>query len=154
MIKAIARKVAAAHRAGRPFRTIVLTGHADSRGSDEFNIRLGQARAEAVRSRLAAELNALIPGLSARLSFQVKSAGESDPRSSNTTDAGRARNRRVEVCLFTQSARSSPGPSSVGRCVRDCIGEAKRRLSRPLTRVEEIRLRRRCGRQCSTGVPV
>lgn len=69
---------------------IEVAGHTDSRGSDEYNIKLSQRRAEAVRDYLIDKGIA-----SGRLS--ARGYGESQPIASNATDEGRFQNRRVEL---------------------------------------------------------
>ena len=72
---------------------IILVGHTDSRGTDEYNLDLGQRRADAVRDLLVEY------GVSAdRLG--TKSEGESNPIASNATSRGRAKNRRVEIRVW------------------------------------------------------
>lgn len=69
---------------------VVLQGHTDFKGSDEYNMKLGMDRAEAVRSELVSL------GISAdRLS--TVSFGESQPLFQEKEDWARAANRRVEV---------------------------------------------------------
>jgi len=69
---------------------VEVGGHTDSRGSDSYNLRLSQARAEAVVQYLVGkEIDA------ARLSSA--GYGESKPVSDNATDEGRELNRRVEL---------------------------------------------------------
>ncbi|MBW8329398.1 MAG: OmpA family protein [Thiobacillus sp.] len=69
---------------------IEVAGHTDSRGSDEYNAKLSQQRAEAVRNYLVSK------GIAAdRLS--AKGYGESQPVADNATDEGRFKNRRVEL---------------------------------------------------------
>ncbi len=69
---------------------IVIEGHADSTGSDNYNLALSHRRAAAVKryliTRYAIEDERLID----------KGLGESKPINGNDTAAGRARNRRVE----------------------------------------------------------
>ena len=69
---------------------LVAVGHADSRGPAEFNQDLSVRRAEAVKAYL------LNKGLSQQ---QVKTDGKgsSMPVADNSTEAGRAKNRRVEI---------------------------------------------------------
>lgn len=69
---------------------IEVAGHTDSRGSDAYNMKLSQRRAEAVRSYLVSKGIA-----SDRLS--AKGYGESQPIADNATDEGRFQNRRVEL---------------------------------------------------------
>ncbi len=72
--------------------TIDIVGHADSRGTDEYNLTLSRDRASNVARYL-------IDGgvLPARL--YVEGRGESQPIASNDTAAGQAQNRRVEITI-------------------------------------------------------
>jgi outer membrane protein OmpA-like peptidoglycan-associated protein len=71
---------------------ISIEGHTDSKGSNEANRKLSQRRADSVL-RFLAERG--VP--SARLS--AIGQGEEQPIENNTTEAGRAENRRVEFKL-------------------------------------------------------
>jgi outer membrane protein OmpA-like peptidoglycan-associated protein len=71
---------------------IEIIGHTDSTGSDSLNNPLSEDRAHSVRDYLAARGVA-----SARI--QTAGRGEREPLAENTTEAGRARNRRVEIFL-------------------------------------------------------
>lgn len=68
---------------------IVIEGHTDTRGSDEYNQKLGQRRAQNVMSELSAQ--GIEPG---RMS--AASLGETKPLISQENDWARAVNRRVE----------------------------------------------------------
>lgn len=69
---------------------VAIRGHTDSVGTDEYNQRLSERRANAVRDRLIAL------GIGAgRLT--ASGAGESEPVADNATADGRAQNRRVEL---------------------------------------------------------
>lgn len=70
---------------------VAVEGHADSTGPEAYNERLGMARAETVRQYLAAQLQIPADKIS------VVSYGESNPSAPNTTQEGRARNRRVLI---------------------------------------------------------
>lgn len=74
-------------------RTVVhVVGHTDSVGSDSYNQRLSEKRAESVVSYL------LRKGVRYdRLHASGK--GESEPRATNDTEAGRQLNRRVEIFI-------------------------------------------------------
>lgn len=76
--------------AGTP---VVISGHTDSVGDDASNLRLSQRRAEAVRDYFVQQA-----GIDAKL-LSVKGHGEAQPIADNGTEAGRARNRRVEVLV-------------------------------------------------------
>ncbi len=69
---------------------VLIVGHADDRGSEALNQRLSLGRAQRVKNALVGR--GLEP---ARL--QVEGAGSREPLTEETTEAGRARNRRVEV---------------------------------------------------------
>jgi outer membrane protein OmpA-like peptidoglycan-associated protein len=71
---------------------IEIIGHTDSTGSDALNNPLSEDRAHSVRDYLAARGVA-----SSRI--QTAGRGEREPLAENTTEAGRARNRRVEIFL-------------------------------------------------------
>ncbi|HET8574397.1 MAG TPA: OmpA family protein [Edaphocola sp.] len=66
-----------------------IDGHTDSDGNDDTNMKLSQARADAVRTRL---IKMGIDG--SRLT--AKGFGETKPIDSNATAEGKANNRRVE----------------------------------------------------------
>ena len=76
-----------------------IDGHTDSVGSDSANQLLSERRAEAVREALSAM------GVEEN-DFQVAGHGESMPAASNANATGRQLNRRVEVTLVGQQARS------------------------------------------------
>ena len=68
-----------------------ITGHTDSRASDEYNLRLSKARADAV---------ATVARQAGKRVIEVRGFGERIPRASNRTRAGQAQNRRVEVTCY------------------------------------------------------
>lgn len=79
-----------ADRVNKTGEKVGLTGHTDNSGTPEYNLKLGQSRAEAIKSIL--------------LGFGVKSdqistesKGQSQPVASNNTEQGKRENRRVEV---------------------------------------------------------
>jgi outer membrane protein OmpA-like peptidoglycan-associated protein len=69
---------------------VLVTGYTDSVGSDAYNLRLSERRANTVRDTLVAE------GIAADR-ITTKGMGESNPVASNETAEGRARNRRVDI---------------------------------------------------------
>ncbi len=73
-----------------PGRKIRLEGHADERGSREYNMALGQRRAEAVRRATS------ILGVGAER-METISFGEDKPRATGQDEAAWAQNRRVEI---------------------------------------------------------
>jgi outer membrane protein OmpA-like peptidoglycan-associated protein len=69
-----------------------VEGHTDSIGSDEYNMKLSQRRADAVRDYLRS--NGIAGG-----SIQAIGLGKDGPVASNDTAAGRQQNRRVEMVV-------------------------------------------------------
>jgi outer membrane protein OmpA-like peptidoglycan-associated protein len=67
-------------------------GHTDNKGSNDVNIPLSQKRAEAVKAYL------LKKGLKLN-QIEAKGYGADKPIADNTTEAGRSKNRRVEIVL-------------------------------------------------------
>ncbi len=69
---------------------VILQGNADERGSREYNLALGQKRAEAVRKALA------VLGVN-EAQMEAISFGEEKPRNEADTEAAYAENRRTDV---------------------------------------------------------
>ncbi|SHL89233.1 Outer membrane protein OmpA [Roseovarius pacificus] len=66
----------------------IITGHTDSRASDEYNMNLSYRRANAV-ARVAQSVGARVS--------DIRGYGERMPKASNASAAGMAQNRRVEI---------------------------------------------------------
>lgn len=78
------------HLAENPSATLRLEGHADERGSREYNIGLGERRSQAVRRIL------ILQGATAE-QISTVSFGEERPAEFGSTEEAWARNRRVEI---------------------------------------------------------
>ena len=76
--------------AANPSKRVRLEGHADERGTREYNLALGERRANGI-------LNYLIVNGAARSQIEVVSYGEERPADRSTGDAAYQRNRRVEI---------------------------------------------------------
>lgn len=74
----------------RPSSRITLEGHADERGSREYNLGLGERRGNAVNSALQAA-----GGSASQL--EVVSYGEERPVATGSNEEAWAQNRRVEI---------------------------------------------------------
>ena len=72
---------------------ILVEGHTDDTGGEEYNLKLSERRANAVMDALVAR------GVDAGL-ISVQGYGETLPITDNETDAGRQKNRRVEVLIL------------------------------------------------------
>lgn len=84
------REFGAAFQQDLPDAEFVIEGHADSKGTDEYNMNLSRRRAEAVKQFLTSVFQ--IDG--SRLT--IREYGERRPMASNETEEGRSLNRRVE----------------------------------------------------------
>mgnify|MGYP000853896883 FL=1 len=92
-IRAEAQAILACHGkylVDRPSAAMTLEGHADERGSREYNLGLGERRGNAVSSALQAN-----GGQAAQLN--VVSYGEERPTCSDSNDECWGKNRRVEI---------------------------------------------------------
>lgn len=69
---------------------VIAVGHTDSAGSDAYNQKLGQRRADAVKAFLVSY------GVDSKRVY-TESKGERQPIADNKTKEGRAKNRRVEI---------------------------------------------------------
>ncbi len=72
---------------------IQVGGHTDSTGGDQYNLLLSQNRAQAVGN--------VLTGFGVEpVRIDVVGFGETQPSASNSTESGRAQNRRVELILL------------------------------------------------------
>lgn len=76
--------------AANPDRSIRLEGHADERGTREYNLALGERRANGI-------LNYLIVNGASRAQIEVVSYGEERPAESGQSEQAYSMNRRVEI---------------------------------------------------------
>lgn len=74
------------------FRSILVVGHTDAKGSDAYNIDLSMNRATAVAGRLSSA------GVRDNFIHRLP-MGKQQPVSTNSTEPGRSRNRRVEFFI-------------------------------------------------------
>jgi peptidoglycan-associated lipoprotein len=78
-----------------PSIQVTIEGHADSVGTQQYNLALGDRRANAARDYL------LMRGIAASR-LRTVSYGEDRPIDTNETAAGRARNRRAHLAIIMQ----------------------------------------------------
>lgn len=79
-----------------PGAKVKLEGHTDSIGTEEYNQRLSERRAEAVRDYLVKE------GACEAANITSIGYGETKPVAPNNTKEGRAKNRRVEILILEE----------------------------------------------------
>ena len=73
---------------------IEIVGHTDNEGTVEHNLELSKARAESVKQYL-------VDGGIGEDRLETRGAGHKEPRASNDTEEGRAKNRRTEFKIIT-----------------------------------------------------
>ena len=78
---------------------VVIEGHTDSKGTDAYNMALGMRRAQSVKAKL------LEFGMDPGRIVGTVSKGEEEPVATNTTDEGRAQNRRIEFKLSRRGSQ-------------------------------------------------
>lgn len=81
-----------------PVTNVTIIGHADSTGNDAINDPLSRARAASTRDYLVAR------GVSGHR-FSTDGRGSREPIASNATEAGKAKNRRVEIYVSEPAPR-------------------------------------------------
>ena len=81
-----------------PNSAVLIEGHTDSVGGDDYNLGLSQRRAQSVADALSSR------GISSDR-VQTKGLGKAYPVASNDTQAGRQQNRRVEIVFSDASGR-------------------------------------------------
>jgi OmpA-OmpF porin, OOP family len=80
---------------------VQVEGYTDSVGSDDYNYQLSQRRADAVIQYLAQKYS--VPAYK----IYLIGLGKDNPVAKNTSAAGRAKNRRVDVTLMTNNTTES-----------------------------------------------
>jgi OmpA-OmpF porin, OOP family len=80
---------------GQPSMEVEIAGHCSNEGSDAYNQRLSEQRADSVRRYLVNR------GIASHR-LRAVGYGESRPVASNETESGRAKNRRVEFHILRQ----------------------------------------------------
>jgi outer membrane protein OmpA-like peptidoglycan-associated protein len=76
-----------------PNNKVQIEGHTDSTGSNKLNLKLSQLRADAVKNLLIKN------GIQAEL-ISATGMGEELPIADNSSEAGKAKNRRVEIIIL------------------------------------------------------
>ncbi len=92
-IRALAARILASQRAGRPIRSVTIAGHTDAAGDDDYNFALARRRAQAVAQALCAALEAGRRGATRGFTVRLTSCGERQTKP--TPD----QSRRVEIFL-------------------------------------------------------
>ncbi len=80
-----------------PKSVILVEGHTDSAGPDDYNMNLSKQRAQSVTNYLISQ--GIDPSR-----FTTKWYGENQPKADNSTTEGKAQNRRVELGIIASDA--------------------------------------------------
>lgn len=91
---------------GRPTLAVMIEGHTDSIGADDYNLDLSQRRSDAVMAALASR------GV-ASANLRSRGLGEGYPSASNDSSGGRQQNRRVEVVFSDSEGKFAPSAERV-----------------------------------------
>jgi outer membrane protein OmpA-like peptidoglycan-associated protein len=91
-----------------PDTYILIEGHTDSKGSEEYNLNLSKRRAQAVSN--------FLQGVNVK-DNRIKTAfyGEAQPKFSNDTEADRAKNRRVEFAIYANEKMVNEAKKEAGQ---------------------------------------
>ena len=122
---------------------IELAGHTDDRGTENYNANLGLRRASEVKKALREAIDDNPLAISSQINIEIRSFGETKPIAKASTEAGHARNRRVEVlvpplrpickrCVYVRWAKRA---SSL--CARPRTPEQAKRIKCLLSKVVE-----------------
>ncbi len=86
---------------------VMVNGHTDATGSNEYNQMLSVRRAETVTETLVAMSIA-------RQRLIINGFGETQPIATNDTEAGRAQNRRVEIAIYANDKLKKAAEKQAG----------------------------------------
>ncbi len=86
---------------------LMIIGHTDKQASNDYNMKLSQDRANAVKDYLVSK------GVDAS-KLMTKGMGETDPIATNATEQGRFRNRRIEFTVYDESMDAANNGMAVG----------------------------------------
>jgi outer membrane protein OmpA-like peptidoglycan-associated protein len=98
----------ATYLSSNPQTKVLIEGHTDSRGSEDYNVGLSERRARAVSTALESH------GIAAD-QIQTLGRGKAYPVASNDTPEGRQQNRRVEIVFSDASGRFAQNSGAVQR---------------------------------------
>lgn len=90
-----------------PETNVLIIGHTDNTGSDDYNARLSERRAEAVKTF------AMNQGVSGSR-FTTQGKGENEPIADNSTEDGRSKNRRVEIVIVANEQLKEEAKRNAG----------------------------------------
>jgi outer membrane protein OmpA-like peptidoglycan-associated protein len=97
----VLRAIADALKATPEIKRVSVNGHADVRGTAEYNLDLSRRRADNIKAFLVAQ------GIAVER-LETRGFGNTRPVDDNATEVGRAKNRRVEFLILYPSQNAIP----------------------------------------------
>jgi hypothetical protein len=104
LLTVAAGRVIASDGSRQPVETILIAGHTDPTGPDDYNFELGWRRAREALTGLCRRLERMRPGITRRIKFELTSCGERQPK------ATAEQSRRVEIFLRKKARPPRPTP--------------------------------------------
>jgi outer membrane protein OmpA-like peptidoglycan-associated protein len=89
-----------------PDTDLLIVGHTDAVGSDDYNMSLSHRRAASAARYLESR--------GARARIETSGRGEREPVATNDTDEGRQQNRRVEVAIYASETLRAQAKREAG----------------------------------------
>ena len=136
----VAQKIVQSLTTNRPVRTVLVAGHTDRVGDDNYNFGLGWRRATAVMEELCRRLEGLRRGITGNLNLELTSCGERWPKGTAP------QSRRVEI-FFKAATVPQPQPQPPRR---SCHGRSRRSPS-PSRRNRRQQDSAASGRHCTAS---
>jgi outer membrane protein OmpA-like peptidoglycan-associated protein len=90
-----------------PGSDLLIEGHTDNVGTDSYNLGLSERRADAAVAYLAGQ------GVN-QARMRARGLGETEPVAPNESEAGRSKNRRVEVAIYAGEAQRAAAKRQAG----------------------------------------
>jgi outer membrane protein OmpA-like peptidoglycan-associated protein len=90
-----------------PGSDLLIVGHTDNVGTDSYNLGLSERRADAAVAYLAGQ------GVN-QARMRARGLGETEPVAPNESEAGRSKNRRVEVAIYAGEAQRAAAKRQAG----------------------------------------
>jgi hypothetical protein len=107
-LDAFVRSIVASLSSGAPVETILIAGHTDRVGSDDYNFQLGWRRARIVLAELCRRLEAAKRGSTGKIKFELTSCGE------RQTKATAPASRRAEIFVSSRARKLPPDNDACG----------------------------------------
>jgi outer membrane protein OmpA-like peptidoglycan-associated protein len=130
-LDALANKVVSLTKSGKPVRKIRIVGHAAVWGSSDYQ-KTSEYRAAVVQAELTSRFANL--GVNyGKTQITTEGMATACPVATNSTQAGRAANRRVEVWITAASKPVPPPPPPAKKSLNQLLSSVQKSSSNPTT---------------------